>query len=344
MYINSCLHVTGIHASICWNIRRLLILCYTCISGLLCSSTPSFLSRLWQDNWLSSVSVTQSRSRCDCSVTHTPSYLLHYAEEVLLDYVKYNGTVYTHIEVPTTAHIDIHSAGCTQECLWTGTQFTASLHSTSAFSFPALDLILFGFELLNNIKHFCLQRLNDVRWSVCLLCVLRFQSRFWCEVAVFSPNVLCNFWDIRSNVSKCMLCLPFRITGEMWMKSICTTEISLSHFTQETEQKDKKTLVYFTGELLSNTSPCRIWACSCCLCQIMELWPEHAGVTAPRLTEFLCLYLQAQKSWIERAFSKRECVHIIVSAKDPHRWVRICVKEEILMHYIIVFECEWHNA
>ncbi|KAK5932920.1 hypothetical protein CgunFtcFv8_004589 [Champsocephalus gunnari] len=28
---------------------------------------------------------------------------------------------------------------------------------------------------------------------------------------------------------------------------------------------------------------------------------------------------QAQKSWIERVFSKRECVHIIVSAKDPHR-------------------------
>ncbi|KAK5871587.1 hypothetical protein PBY51_004460 [Eleginops maclovinus] len=28
---------------------------------------------------------------------------------------------------------------------------------------------------------------------------------------------------------------------------------------------------------------------------------------------------EAQKSWIERAFSKRECVHIIVSAKDPHR-------------------------
>ncbi|XP_054628837.1 transient receptor potential cation channel subfamily M member 3 isoform X10 [Dunckerocampus dactyliophorus] len=27
----------------------------------------------------------------------------------------------------------------------------------------------------------------------------------------------------------------------------------------------------------------------------------------------------AQKSWIERAFSKRECVHIIVSSKDPHR-------------------------
>uniref|UniRef100_A0A8C9Y8J5 Transient receptor potential cation channel subfamily M member 3 n=1 Tax=Sander lucioperca TaxID=283035 RepID=A0A8C9Y8J5_SANLU len=29
--------------------------------------------------------------------------------------------------------------------------------------------------------------------------------------------------------------------------------------------------------------------------------------------------LKAQKSWIERAFSKRECVRIIVSAKDPHR-------------------------
>ncbi|KAI1900052.1 hypothetical protein AGOR_G00046040 [Albula goreensis] len=28
---------------------------------------------------------------------------------------------------------------------------------------------------------------------------------------------------------------------------------------------------------------------------------------------------RAQKSWIERAFSKRECVHIIVSAKDHHR-------------------------
>ncbi|XP_034025898.1 transient receptor potential cation channel subfamily M member 3 isoform X1 [Thalassophryne amazonica] len=27
----------------------------------------------------------------------------------------------------------------------------------------------------------------------------------------------------------------------------------------------------------------------------------------------------AQKSWIERAFSKRECVHIIASIKDPHR-------------------------
>lgn len=31
------------------------------------------------------------------------------------------------------------------------------------------------------------------------------------------------------------------------------------------------------------------------------------------------VFSQAQKSWIERAFSKRECVHIIVSAKDPHR-------------------------
>ncbi|XP_051981750.1 transient receptor potential cation channel subfamily M member 3-like isoform X10 [Xyrauchen texanus] len=29
--------------------------------------------------------------------------------------------------------------------------------------------------------------------------------------------------------------------------------------------------------------------------------------------------LKAQKSWIERAFSKRECVHVIVSTKDPHR-------------------------
>nr|BAC31929.1 unnamed protein product [Mus musculus] len=29
--------------------------------------------------------------------------------------------------------------------------------------------------------------------------------------------------------------------------------------------------------------------------------------------------LKAQKSWIERAFYKRECVHIIPSTKDPHR-------------------------
>uniref|UniRef100_A0A8D2J0L4 Transient receptor potential cation channel subfamily M member 3 n=1 Tax=Varanus komodoensis TaxID=61221 RepID=A0A8D2J0L4_VARKO len=31
------------------------------------------------------------------------------------------------------------------------------------------------------------------------------------------------------------------------------------------------------------------------------------------------LSFQAQKSWIERAFYKRECVHIIPSTKDPHR-------------------------
>ncbi|XP_072561398.1 transient receptor potential cation channel subfamily M member 3 isoform X16 [Paramormyrops kingsleyae] len=31
------------------------------------------------------------------------------------------------------------------------------------------------------------------------------------------------------------------------------------------------------------------------------------------------LQLPAQKSWIERAFSKRECVHVIVSTKDHHR-------------------------
>ncbi|KAK1334456.1 hypothetical protein QTO34_005462 [Cnephaeus nilssonii] len=31
------------------------------------------------------------------------------------------------------------------------------------------------------------------------------------------------------------------------------------------------------------------------------------------------LSVQAQKSWIERAFYKRECVHIIPSTKDPHR-------------------------
>uniref|UniRef100_A0A672ULT3 Transient receptor potential cation channel subfamily M member 3 n=1 Tax=Strigops habroptila TaxID=2489341 RepID=A0A672ULT3_STRHB len=30
-------------------------------------------------------------------------------------------------------------------------------------------------------------------------------------------------------------------------------------------------------------------------------------------------WLHAQKSWIERAFYKRECVHIIPSTKDPHR-------------------------
>ncbi|KAL0979651.1 hypothetical protein UPYG_G00187790 [Umbra pygmaea] len=37
------------------------------------------------------------------------------------------------------------------------------------------------------------------------------------------------------------------------------------------------------------------------------------------MTKDLLFSPQAQKSWIERAFSKRECVHIIVSAKDPHR-------------------------
>lgn len=37
------------------------------------------------------------------------------------------------------------------------------------------------------------------------------------------------------------------------------------------------------------------------------------------VTYTYCVSPQAQKSWIERAFSKRECVHIIVSTKDPHR-------------------------
>ncbi|XP_058630970.1 transient receptor potential cation channel subfamily M member 3 isoform X4 [Onychostoma macrolepis] len=42
-------------------------------------------------------------------------------------------------------------------------------------------------------------------------------------------------------------------------------------------------------------------------------------VQARRVLQPLCTEMKAQKSWIERAFSKRECVHIIVSTKDPHR-------------------------
>uniref|UniRef100_A0A8C9AU34 Transient receptor potential cation channel subfamily M member 3 n=1 Tax=Prolemur simus TaxID=1328070 RepID=A0A8C9AU34_PROSS len=37
------------------------------------------------------------------------------------------------------------------------------------------------------------------------------------------------------------------------------------------------------------------------------------------LSSFIFFFFQAQKSWIERAFYKRECVHIIPSTKDPHR-------------------------
>lgn len=74
--------------------------------------------------------------------------------------------------------------------------------------------------------------------------------------------------------------------------------------------KDKKTL-YFTGELLSQT-------------QLSAVRSELLYLTK---TDWVLLssFLQAQKSWIERAFSKRECVHIIVSGKDPHRWVRMYV-------------------
>uniref|UniRef100_A0A8C7G846 Transient receptor potential cation channel subfamily M member 3 n=1 Tax=Oncorhynchus kisutch TaxID=8019 RepID=A0A8C7G846_ONCKI len=45
----------------------------------------------------------------------------------------------------------------------------------------------------------------------------------------------------------------------------------------------------------------------------------NGEILRDEVTERLLFSLQAQKSWIERAFSKRECVHIIVSAKDPHR-------------------------
>ncbi|KAF3850729.1 hypothetical protein F7725_012501 [Dissostichus mawsoni] len=50
---------------------------------------------------------------------------------------------------------------------------------------------------------------------------------------------------------------------------------------------------------------------------------EHDGIIwqgSGMRTGLLCQQVEeAQKSWIERVFSKRECVHIIVSAKDPHR-------------------------
>ncbi|XP_042579823.1 transient receptor potential cation channel subfamily M member 3 isoform X5 [Cyprinus carpio] len=42
-------------------------------------------------------------------------------------------------------------------------------------------------------------------------------------------------------------------------------------------------------------------------------------IQSRRVLQPLCTEMKAQKSWIERAFSKRECVHIIVSTKDPHR-------------------------
>ncbi|KAI9527766.1 Transient receptor putative cation channel sub M member 3 [Dissostichus eleginoides] len=57
-------------------------------------------------------------------------------------------------------------------------------------------------------------------------------------------------------------------------------------------------------------------------------WEKSRG-SSPRITKkklrpfvftaVVSPLLWAQKSWIERVFSKRECVHIIVSAKDPHR-------------------------
>uniref|UniRef100_A0A8D2J9R6 Transient receptor potential cation channel subfamily M member 3 n=1 Tax=Varanus komodoensis TaxID=61221 RepID=A0A8D2J9R6_VARKO len=50
---------------------------------------------------------------------------------------------------------------------------------------------------------------------------------------------------------------------------------------------------------------CFLGICKVCLC-------HAAFLPSVRL-------LKAQKSWIERAFYKRECVHIIPSTKDPHR-------------------------
>uniref|UniRef100_A0A2K6L1F1 Transient receptor potential cation channel subfamily M member 3 n=1 Tax=Rhinopithecus bieti TaxID=61621 RepID=A0A2K6L1F1_RHIBE len=49
-------------------------------------------------------------------------------------------------------------------------------------------------------------------------------------------------------------------------------------------------------------------------------WARILLVCSPFLFfSFFLFSFQAQKSWIERAFYKRECVHIIPSTKDPHR-------------------------
>uniref|UniRef100_A0A4W6G900 Transient receptor potential cation channel subfamily M member 3 n=1 Tax=Lates calcarifer TaxID=8187 RepID=A0A4W6G900_LATCA len=51
--------------------------------------------------------------------------------------------------------------------------------------------------------------------------------------------------------------------------------------------------------------------------------------------------MPAQKSWIERAFSKRECVHIIVSAKDPHRapTPSLCNIPHIHLYFLLSSRC-----
>ncbi|XP_007453060.1 PREDICTED: transient receptor potential cation channel subfamily M member 3-like [Lipotes vexillifer] len=61
-------------------------------------------------------------------------------------------------------------------------------------------------------------------------------------------------------------------------------------------------------------------------CSQTSLQSHLQGRTLPQQEPLVGLPLppprvnaQAQKSWIERAFYKRECVHIIPSTKDPHR-------------------------
>lgn len=78
---------------------------------------------------------------------------------------------------------------------------------------------------------------------------------------------------------------------------------------------------------------------SCCLSDVTAVCLRYSSIMWQTLTVPLSSFLQAQKSWIERAFSKRECVHIIVSAKDPHRWVRMNLNALHVHTYIHTYIC-----
>nr|XP_009915251.1 PREDICTED: uncharacterized protein LOC104316498 [Haliaeetus albicilla] len=96
------------------------------------------------------------------------------------------------------------------------------------------------------------------------------------------------------------------------------------HFADEKERTTKHKLIMKTHPLVSlksgpNPFLVRLLAAG-------ETPGETCGTGRPVLTKsgtegkmVPACGKQAQKSWIERAFYKRECVHIIPSTKDPHR-------------------------
>lgn len=168
------------------------------------------------------------------------------------------------------------------------------------------------------------------------ICVCDFQSAL---ISVLKPSL-----DVKLQIFletlgqkfhiECSVCHPQNWTvacRKRWKIIFYITELRIFHFKWKIWEplfflEGQENTLFYRWTPRSKASLFSIWAFFCCLLAVTPVFSGHSSIiyTIKRLTRILlCLFLQAQKSWIERAFSKRECVHIIVSAKDPHRWVRM---------------------